>query len=96
MSRTLTAALFVLGLVALVLATGKPAPAFEVELQRYQQALVHVCRTGVTPELIRLYEEVVKAIDAARYGGGRASNFWGPRPPDLAYQDCFQSPGWGQ
>ncbi len=36
------------------------------------------------------------APQAAAYGGGRQSNFGGPRPPDLAYQDCFQSPGWGQ
>ncbi|MFZ1061377.1 MAG: hypothetical protein WAP47_19565 [Candidatus Rokuibacteriota bacterium] len=67
----------------------------EAALQRYEQARPHICQTGATPEHIRLYEELVKATEAARYGGGRESNFWGPRPPELAYQDCFQAPGWG-
>ena len=67
----------------------------DAALQRYEQARAHICQTGVTAEHIRLYEELVKATEAARYGGGRESNFWGPRPPELAYQDCFQAPGWG-
>lgn len=73
------------------------ALVFQIDaaLQRYEQARAHICQTGVTAEHIRLYEELVKATEAARYGGGRESNFWGPRPPELAYLDCFQAPGWG-
>ena len=71
------------------------ALSFEAALQQYEAARAHICETGVTPEHVRLYQELVKATEAARYGGGRGSNFWGPRPPELAYQDCFQSPGWG-
>ena len=67
----------------------------EAALQQYEQARAHICQTGVRPEHVRLYEEVVKATEAAQYGGGRESNFWGPRSPELAYQDCFQAPGWG-
>jgi hypothetical protein len=46
----------------------------------------------VTPELIQLYEATVKAVDAAGYGAGRGSNFWGPRDPELAWLNCFESP----
>ena len=92
LTRTLTGLAFIVS----VLSPPGTAWPFEAELERYQQGLTQICHTGVTPELIRLHKEVVKAVDAATYGGGRQSNFWGPRPPDLAYQDCFQSPGWGQ
>jgi hypothetical protein len=82
------------GLLLTLLALGL---VFQIDaaLQQYEQARAHICQTGVAPEHIRLYDELVKATEAARYGGGRESNFWGPRPPELAYQDCFQSPGWG-
>jgi hypothetical protein len=58
----------------------------------YWSALEKVCETGVTPELIQLYEATVKAVDAAGYGAGRGSNFWGPRDPELAWLNCFESP----
>lgn len=76
-----------------LLAAG-PASAFEVELDRYWQALARVCETGVSADLIRLHQEAVSAIDAAAVGGGRASNFWNPRTPEHAYLDCVQAPGW--
>lgn len=70
------------------------ARAFEAEVNRYLEAVSRVCHTGVTPELVRLYEQALKAADDAKYGGGRASNFWGPKDPERSYQDCVQAPGW--
>lgn len=64
-----------------------------VEAQRYLKALERVCDDRVTPELVRLHQEAVKALDAAKYGGGRNSNFWGVRTPEHAWQDCFQAGG---
>ena len=46
----------------------------------------------VTPELVRLYQEAVKAMEASRNGYGQGSNFYGVRDPYLAYNDCLQAP----
>ncbi|MBI4591478.1 MAG: hypothetical protein HY725_21855 [Candidatus Rokubacteria bacterium] len=81
------------GAIALALAlfaAATPAVAFQSELATYQEALSKVCQTGVTPELVRLYQETVRAMDAAGSGSGRNSNFGSVRPPDFAYLDCFQ------
>ncbi len=67
-----------------------PDAPFAAQLEAYRQALTQVCHTGVTPELIALYEAVLRAADRAEYGAGRGSNFGGPRPPQFADQDCFQ------
>lgn len=67
--------------------------ALPAAVQRYLNALEHVCDTRVTPELGRLHQEAVKAADAAKYGGGRNSNFWGLRTPEHAWADCFQAGG---
>lgn len=77
-----------------LLGSAATATAYEAELRAYWQALASICMTGVTPDHVRLYEAVVKAVEAAEYGRGRTSNFWGPRSPELAYLDCFQAPGW--
>ena len=87
-----------LGLCLVVVAGPGDAIAFQNEpfqgaLQRYYQALQDICRTGVTPDLVQLYEEARQAVEAAGYGGGRDNNFWGVKPPDRAHNDCFQSPG---
>ncbi len=73
-----------------LLATAVPASAFEADLEAYRQALRGICRTGVTGEITRLYQEAVKAVDAARAARRVPTNFVGPRPPDLAYLDCLQ------
>jgi hypothetical protein len=69
------------------------ATGFEDAAARYRNALGTLCVTGVTAEVQQRYEAAVHAADDARYGGGRQSNFWGPRNPEAAYHDCFQSPG---
>lgn len=81
--------------VALILAAlaAPPALAFQAEVHRYYQAVNHVCSTGVTPELIRLYQEATRAVESAQYGGGRGNNFWGVKTPEQAWLACFQSPG---
>lgn len=83
---------FAWGAVLLLIASGSPASSFERELARYRQALAYVCQTGVTPHLVKLYEEAVRAMDAGHYGGGRDSNFAGVRPPYFAYRDCYSFP----
>jgi hypothetical protein len=88
------ASLVVLGLA--LLAPAADALAFQAELQRYYRALDQICRTGVTPEVTRFYEEARRAVDAAKYGGGRDNNFWGVKTPEQAYNECFQSPGDGK
>jgi hypothetical protein len=65
---------------------------FQPALQRYYKAIEDICRTGVTPDLVRLYDDARQAVEAAGYGGGRDNNFWGVKPPDRAYNECFQSP----
>lgn len=65
---------------------------FQGALQRYYRAIEDICRTGVTPDIEQLYEDARQAVDAAGYGGGRNNNFWGVKPPDRAYNECFQSP----
>ena len=81
-----------LGLVgALVLSAGSAAGA-ESAVQAYQRALAQVCQRQVTPELIRLYQEARKELEASGRGFGRDSNFSGLRDPHLAYNDCLQAP----
>lgn len=76
------------------LAASHTAGEVPVEVQRYLQGLEQVCETrGITPELVRLHQEATKALDAAKYGRGRGSNFWGLRTPEHAYHDCFQADG---
>lgn len=67
--------------------------ALQAALQQYRRSLEKVCDTGVTPELVRLYEAAVKAADQAKYGRGRGSNFWGPKNPTHAWLDCIQADG---
>jgi hypothetical protein len=85
--RDLERCLRVLTCVA-VLAVTSPATAYEEQLRAYTEALDRVCVAGVTPELRRLYEELVNALDAAGQGRGGASDFGGPRTPEHAYLDC--------
>ena len=66
---------------------------FQGALQRYYKAIEDICRTGVTREIEKLYEDARDAVDAAGYGGGRDNNFWGVKPPDRAHNECLQSPG---
>ena len=77
---------------AMIVAPG-PVVAAETARQAYMRELVHVCKRQVTPELIRLYQEAVKELDASRDGNGRNSNFSGIRDPYMAYADCVQGPG---
>jgi hypothetical protein len=72
---------------------GETATSLEGATAQYRQSLRTICDTGVTAEIRRRYDEAVRAAEAARHGGGRQSNFWGPRHPEAAYNDCFQSPG---
>ncbi|MBI2160303.1 MAG: hypothetical protein HYU25_08005 [Candidatus Rokubacteria bacterium] len=85
-----------LGLCAVLVAGPGGAIAqnepFQPALQRYYRAVEDICRTGVTPDIVKLYEDARQAVDAAGYGGGRDNNFWGVKPPDRAYNECFQSP----
>jgi len=64
-----------------------------IELQRYYQAVDQICQTGITPELVKRYEAAVRAVEQARYGGGRDGNFFGVSSPESLYNRCFQSPG---
>jgi hypothetical protein len=66
---------------------------------RYYRLLQHVCWTGVTPELLRLHERIVRAMDTARYGGGRDGNFVGVTRPEHAWAECrdpFRPGGFGR
>jgi hypothetical protein len=63
------------------------------ELGKYWDGLKRICVTGITPELTRLYNDAVRAMNTVGQGGGRSSNFAGVRTPEHAYGDCFQSPG---
>jgi hypothetical protein len=88
----------VFGLAGIALA-GVLAPAaaaapqhYAGALQAYQAAVDRICQTGVTPEMERLYAELVRALEAAGYGAGRGSNFGGPRTPEQAFLECVQSP----
>jgi len=83
----------VLSVAAALLAASAPAAEAEDAVQAYQRALAQVCRRQVTPELVRLYEAAVKAVEASRTGYGQASNFSGVRDPYLAYYSCVQAPG---
>lgn len=65
---------------------------FQPALQRYYRAIEDICRTGVTSDIVTLYEDARDAVEAAGYGGGRNNNFWGVKPPDQAYNECVQSP----
>ena len=64
-----------------------------VEIQRYYQAVEPICQTGITPEIVKRYEEATRALETAKYGGGRDSNFFGLTSPESFYNRCFQSPG---
>jgi hypothetical protein len=78
---------FALIAVALLSLTAS-AGAFEQELTAYQEILDRICYTGVTSEAEQRYQALVEALDRAGSGGGRASNFAGPRTPERAYLDC--------
>lgn len=79
--------------VAAMIAGPGAAMAAETARQAYLRELVHVCKRQVTPELLRLYQEAVKELDASGDGNGRNSNFSGIRDPHMAFSDCVQSPG---
>jgi hypothetical protein len=79
---------------ALVLATPGQAQEFRsVELQRYYRSLDQICQTGITSEIVKRYEDALRAVEAAKYGGGRDNNFFGLSSPESLYNRCFQSPG---
>ena len=86
-----------LGMLALsLLAVPAPAVAFEAEVARYHHVVHGICRTGVTPEIAAAYQQAREAVERARYGGGRDSNFWGLKTPEDFWLDCFQSPSDGK
>lgn len=74
-----------------LLGVADSASAFQAEYQAYQQAISRVCTTKVTPEVVQLYQATVAAIQAARSSGRAPKNLAGPRPPEMAYLDCFQA-----
>ena len=77
--------------VAVAIVMGSiPGAAQELELRAYRQALDRICITGVTPEIVRLYEAAVAAADTAKRVSRLPANLGSPRPPDLAYADCYQ------
>ena len=80
----------------LLLAAVGPAMAFETEVQRYYESTRDICRTGVTPAMTAAWMLAVRALDAARYGGGRDGNFAGIKNPTAAWLDCFQAPSEGK
>jgi hypothetical protein len=96
MSRVRAAALGLTLFAAFLLAPAAGALAFQAELQRYYRALDQICRSGVTPEVTQVYEEARRAVDAAKYGGGRDNNVWSVKAPEPAYTECFRSPGEGK
>lgn len=81
-----------LGLAGALVASALPEADAQGAVQAYQRALAQVCQRQVTPELVRLYQEALKEIEASRAGYGRDSNFTGLRDPHLAYNDCWQMP----
>jgi hypothetical protein len=94
---TSTRGLAVIGVLAAVLAAGVgPTMAFQAELQRYYDSMRDICRTGVTSQMTAAWMQAVRAMDAARYGGGRDGNFAGIKSPTDTWLDCFQSPGDGK
>lgn len=87
----------VIGALATVLIAGVgPTMAFQAEVQRYYESMKDICRTGVTPEMTALWAQAVRAMDAARYGGGQDNNFAGVKSPTDSWLDCFQGPGDGK
>jgi hypothetical protein len=80
------------GLAVALLAVGSLDASAQDPVAAYQRALTEVCRRQVTPELVQLYQEAVKAMEASRNGYGQGSNFYGVRDPYLAYNDCLQAP----
>ena len=95
---TSTRGLAVIGALAAVLAAGVgPTMAFQAELQRYYDSMRDICRTGVTSQMTAAWMQAVRAMDAARYGGGRdGNNFSGIKSPTDTWLDCFQAPGDGK
>ena len=75
-------------------ASSAAAPSFQGDVDRYWAALTQICDRGVTPEMRTRFAAARQAVEAARYGGGTGSNFWGLRDPDAVYEDCRQAPGW--
>lgn len=83
-------------LVMLGLLEVGPTLAQQTDVQQYYDSLRDVCQTGVTPAMTAAWVRARKALDAARYGGGRDSNFAGIKSPTESWLDCFQSPGEGK
>jgi hypothetical protein len=79
-------------LAVALLAVISPHASAQDAVAAYQRALTEVCRRNVTPELVQLYQEAVKAMETSRNGYGQGSNFYGVRDPYLAYNDCLQAP----
>jgi hypothetical protein len=97
LSRVVTVRLLALGaLVLCLLAPAAPGLAFQAELARYYHAVRNICQTGITPDILTAYEQARRALERARYGGGRDSNFWGLKEPEGFWLDCLQSPGDGK
>ena len=85
--------LAVLGALVLgLLVTARPVAAFQAEVARYYESVAGVCQTGVTPVMRVAYEQAREAVERARYGYGRESNFWGLKTPEGFWLDCFQAP----
>ena len=83
-------------LVALAAGAG-PVMAFETEVQRYYDSMARICLTGVTPAMTAAWKQARRALEAARYGGGRDGvNFAGIKSPEDTWLDCVQSPGDGK
>jgi hypothetical protein len=79
-----------LGVFAVTAST--PVAAFQKELERYQHAInPKICVTGISPEVLRLYEDAVDALQKARQGLGHEANFFRPMPPEIAFSHCYQS-----
>jgi hypothetical protein len=85
-----TRLVWIIALVALLVAVNSAA-AFEAEYGAYRQAVSRVCTTKVTPELVQRYQAVLAAIERAKASGRAPANLAGPRPPEMAYLDCFQT-----
>jgi hypothetical protein len=80
-----------LGVFAVTAST--PVAAFQKEMERYQHAInPKICVTGISPEVVRLYDDAVDALQKARQGLGHEANFFGPMSPEAAFANCFQSP----
>lgn len=72
-------------------ATASLAPAFEAAIEAHRHAVSRICTTRVTPEVVRLYQPAVAAVQAARSGSRPPRNLAGLRPPEIAYTDSFQA-----